>query len=477
MFATLRDKLRSGDVWVERSSNYRRFDSYLLPSADVPAIAAELGLPATADEWLKTRGAELDRRLKRFVHRLRRGELEGVELRDGRLHVSPVKAATPPEADELADRIDAMLPHARITEVMHEVCRATGFTAAFTNLRTGERCDNENALLATILADASNLGLTRMAAASQGVTRDQLIWIADAYIRPETYKAALARIINAHHASPIAAIWGDGSTSSSDGQFFRSAKRGDAAGEVNARYGHDPGFSFYTHLSDQHGPYNIKVMSATNHEAPYVLDGLMHHGTQLNIGTHYTDTGDASDHVFILCAMLGFRFCPRLRDLPDRRLAYIEPLSNYKDLQPLLGQRVKVDVIREHWDEAIRLAASLKAGTVAPSAMLKKLAAYRRQNQLDLALQELGRIERTLFMLDWLESPELRGRCHAGLNQERAAPLPRPGHLHFQAGPYRRPRHGGTAIPRLRAEPGHCRHRLLELDIHRRCRRTLARHG
>ena len=63
------------------------------------------------------------------------------------------------------------------------------------------------------------------------------------------------------------------------------------------------------------------------------------------------------------------------------------------------------------------MAASLKAGTVAPSAMLRKLAAYRRQNQLDLALQELGRIERTLFMLDWLESPELRRRCHAGLNK------------------------------------------------------------
>ena len=40
--------------------------------------------------------------------------------------------------------------------------------------------------------------------------------------------------------------------------------------------------------------------------------------------------------------------------------------------------------------------------------MLKRLAAYQRQNQLDLAIQELGRIERTLFMLDWLESPQLR---------------------------------------------------------------------
>ncbi len=213
----------------------------------------------------------------------------------------------------------------------------------FTNPRTGERCDDVNALLAAILADATNLGFGRMAAASHGVTRDKLIWTADAYIRPETYKAALARIIGTHHALPIASAWGDGTTSSSDRQFFQSAKRGDAAGEVNARYGHDPGLGFYTHVSDQHGPCSVRAMSATSHETPYVLDGLPHHGTSLRIGTHYTDTGGASDHVFILCALLGFRFCPRLRDLPERKLATVEPVTAYKDLAPLIGRRVKAD--------------------------------------------------------------------------------------------------------------------------------------
>ena len=29
----------------------------------------------------------------------------------------------------------------------------------------------------------------------------------------------------------------------------------------------------------------------------------------------------------------------------------------------------------------------------------------------------MGRVERTLFMLDWLESPQLRRRCQAGLNK------------------------------------------------------------
>lgn len=182
-------------------------------------------------------------------------------------------------------------------------------------------------------------------------------------------------------------------------------------------YGRDPGLGFYTHVSDQHGSYNVRVISATSHEAPCVLDGLLHHGTALRIGTHCTDTGDASDHVFIPCAMLGFRFCPRLRDFPDRKLACIAPVTAYADLQPLLGRRVKTDVIREHWSEILRLVASLNAGTVSPCAMLQRLSAYQRQNQLDLALQELGRIGRTLFMLHWLVSPQLRQLCQAGLNK------------------------------------------------------------
>ena len=415
--AHLRNKLRSGDVWVDRSSNYRRFDSYLLPPQDVAPIAIDLGLPATADGWITDHARELDWRLKRFAHRLARGKVEGVTFDNGKLSITPVRASNPDGVDALASRIDALMPRVRITELLHEVAGETGFASAFSNLRTHEQHDNPNALLAAILADGSNLGLARMAEASQGVTPDQLTWTQSAYIRPETYTAALARIIDAHHALPIATVWGQGTTSSSDGQFFRSGKRGQGAGEVNARYGVDPGFSFYTHVSDQHAPYHVKVISAATHEAPYVLDGLLHHGTSLAIDTHYTDTGGATDHLFALCRMLGYRFCPRLRDVPDRRLASFEPASHYASLKTIMGKRVKIDVIREHWDEVVRLVASLKAGVVQPSAMLRKLAAYERQNQLDLALQEIGRVERTLFMLDWLESPALRQRCQAGLNK------------------------------------------------------------
>jgi TnpA family transposase len=137
----------------------------------------------------------------------------------------------------------------------------------------------------------------------------------------------------------------------------------------------------------------------------------------LSIKEHYTDTGGATDHVFALCSLLGFRFCPRLRDFPDRRLIPIAHPSTYPSLQSLFGKRVQTDVIGAHWEDILRLAASLHSGHAMPSAMLRKLAAFERRNQLDLALQQVGRIERTLFMLDWLENPSLRRRCQAGLNK------------------------------------------------------------
>ncbi len=203
-------------------------------------------------------------------------------------------------------------------------------------------------------------------------------------------------LVDAHHCLPIASTWGTGTTSSSDGQFFRGGKRM-AVGDINARYGVDPGFSFYTHVFDQHAPYSITVISAATHEAPYVLDGLLHHSSSLKIAEHYIDTGGATDHVFALCAMLGFRFCPRLRDFLDRRLAALGPVTSYPTIGSLLGKRLKTDTIREHWGDVLRLVASLKAGHV--------------------ALQEIGKIERAFFMLDWLENPNLRERCQAGLNK------------------------------------------------------------
>ena len=177
---------------------------------------------------------------------------------------------------------------------------------------------------------------------------------------------------------------------------------------------------FYTHVSDRYAPFHSKVISANASEAAHVLDGLMHHESSIDIREHYTDTAGAIDHVFGLCQLLGFRFAPRIRDLADRRLYIVGVRTAYKALDPLIGATVDYRVISENWDELLRLAASIKAGTVAPSAILRRLAAYPRQNTLAKALKEIGRLERTLFMLERISDPALRRRTNAGLNKGEA---------------------------------------------------------
>jgi hypothetical protein len=192
VLATLRDRLRSGDIWVAGTRNYQRFDDYLLPSADVAEKAADLAITSDVDTYLSGRAKLLNWRLRRFGRMLKRGKVEGVELTNGKLRVTPLKAITPPQADRLDRIIDDLLPRIRITELLADVDRRTGFAANFTELRSGRRHDNPNAVLAAILANATNLGIERMADASKGVTYPQLAWTHNWYLS-DSYAAALTR--------------------------------------------------------------------------------------------------------------------------------------------------------------------------------------------------------------------------------------------------------------------------------------------
>ena len=121
--------------------------------------------------------------------------------------------------------------------------------------------------------------------------------------------------------------------------------------------------------------------------------------------------------MFALMHLLGFRFAPRIRDLADKRLFTPGTQTDYPALAALIGSVINVKQIRNHWDEILRLATSIRQGTVTASLMLRKLGSYPRQNGLAVALRELGRIERSRFTLDWLQNVELRRRVHAVLNK------------------------------------------------------------
>lgn len=423
-FAELRERLAAGDVWVAGSRQFKPFDSYLLPRPTFEALRAAGPLPVSVapafSDHLAERRAALDEALASVAALARSGQLPDVKLDENGLTITPLRAATPPAA-EIAKR-DAYdrLPRVKITDVLLDVDAWTRFSDCFTHRRSGRPADDRHALLTCILADGINLGLTRMADTCRGASLRQLAHVHDWHVSEETYAEALGRLIDAHRVLPLAQAWGDGTTSSSDGQHFFAGGRGASIADINARHGNEPGVAFYTHISDQYGPFHTKVIAATAGEAPHVLDGLLYHQSGLQIAEHFVDTGGASDMVFGLMPFFGFSFAPRLRDLKERKLhlppgTAIDPL-----LAPMVDRPIEVDHIAAHWDELLRLATSIRSGTVTASALLRKLSAYPRQNGLAVALRETGRLERSLFMLEWIRNAELRRRAQGGLNKGEA---------------------------------------------------------
>lgn len=156
-------------------------------------------------------------------------------------------------------------------------------------------------------------------------------------------------------------------------------------------------------------------------DSTHVLDGLLYHESDLEITEHYTDTAGFTEHVFALMHLLGFAFAPRIRDLHDKWLFIHGKAELYPGLQSIISTTsLNLKEIETHWNEVLRLASSIKQGTVTASLMIKKLASYLKQNGLAKALKEIGRIERSLFMLDWFRDPSLRRRVQAGLNKGEA---------------------------------------------------------
>ena len=271
--------------------------------------------------------------------------------------------------------------------------------------------------LNVLLAEGINLGLNKMAEASNTHEYWELTRLSRWHIESDAMNRALATVVEAQARLPMAQFWGLGFTASSDGQFFATARQGEAMNLVNAKYGSEPGLKAYTHLSDQFAPFATQTIPATVHEAPYILDGLLMNDTGRRVREQYADTGGFTDHVFAATALLGYQFIPRIRDLPSKRLHVFDPGTVPSELRELVGSKVRQRLIVANWPDVLRSAATMVAGAIAPSQLLRKFASYPRQHELAVALREIGRVERTLFIIDWVLDPDMRRRAHIGLNK------------------------------------------------------------
>jgi hypothetical protein len=281
VLSELKNSLRSGDIWVQGSRQFRDFEDYLLPATKFEAMKTARELPISVnqdcDQYLHDRLLLLEQQLATVNRLALSNDLPDAIITETGLRISPQDAVVPDEARALIDLTGGLLPRIKITELLMDVDDWTGFTRHFVHLKSGEQAKDRTQLMSAILADAINLGLTKMVESSPGATYAKLSWLQAWHIRDETYAAGLADLVNAQLKHAFAANGGDGTTSSSDGQRFRAGGRAESTGHINLKYGAEPGKLFYTHISDQYAPFSTRVINVGVRDSTYVLDGLLYH--------------------------------------------------------------------------------------------------------------------------------------------------------------------------------------------------------
>ncbi|MEV3308218.1 Tn3 family transposase [Paenibacillus larvae] len=418
----LRNYVRSGDVSIVGSRQHKDFDEYLVSKEEwnqTQLNATRLAVGWSAKEYLEERTESLLNRLKWVSENV--DDLEGVSVEDGKLHINRLGKDVPDEARNFSLSLYELLPRIKLTDYSWKLPTGLVFTNNLYTLLVTVVPNAEETiiLMATLMALGTNIGLTKMAEATPGISYRQMANAAQWRLYEDAMNKAQAVLVNFHHKLALSSYWGTGTTSSSDGMRVQIGVASLHA-DANPHYGTGKGATIYRFVSDQFSSFYTKVINTNARDAVHVIDGLLHHETDLTIEEHYTDTAGYTDQVFGLTHLLGFRFAPRLRDLSDSKLYTIGKPSDFPKLEKLLRGQINTKIVKENYDDVLRLAHSIREGTVSASLIMGKLGSYARQNRLATALREMGRIEKTIFILDYISSETLRRKIHRGLNKGEA---------------------------------------------------------
>ena len=320
----------------------------------------------------------------------------------------------------LREQVAALLPRVDLPELLLEVHQRTGFLHTFTHLseRTATVKELATSLCAILVGDACNIGLAPLInPAIPALQEDRLRWVQQQFVRGETLQQANACLVAAHSRLPLAQQWGDGEVTSADGVRFVVPLRTVHAASNPAYFGPERGVTFYNLTADQYTGLHGIVVTGTLRDSLILLSVLLGQQTALHPREIMTDTGAYTDVMFGLLWLLGFQFSPRLRDIGGTRFWRIDRQADYGPLNNLAAHRIRPQLIVEHWDDMLRIAGSLTMGSCHSESLMRTLQRGKQPTKLARALQELGRVIKTLFLLNYLNDESYRRRILTQLNR------------------------------------------------------------
>lgn len=315
---------------------------------------------------------------------------------------------------------DVLIP---IAEAIHTVNMATHFLDEFEHQDHAylkERPADRN-FYAGIIGMGAHMNTRRLAKLSRDIENSVLQSIYASYFNLENARRASDAIIRFVNKLPLSQLFLTefGLQTSSDGQKWKVSKESFNANHSFKYGGRDIVLAEYSFMDARCLFPHSEVISGAEREAHYMIDGLLRNEV-VKSDLHSTDTHGYTEAVFGVTYLLKFSFAPRIKNVHRQHLYAFKYPSVYKQkkFMVLPEKRLDIELLRKNWDDILRLVTSIKLGEVTASQIFKRLNSYSEdENLLYRSLKEFGRIPKSLYILRYIDDPDLRDAVMKQLNK------------------------------------------------------------
>jgi TnpA family transposase len=422
--------LKCKEVWVEGAYAFRN------PSQDLPANWTEetqrtayyqtLKQPIEVTAFLDPLRSQLTATLTQFNRDLPRNPHVTLSTpaanEDRRLFAVERLTAQPepPNVDRIKGLIQRHYGILNLLDLVAEADRLVGFTRFFTHSGTKEVRSRDTLrplLLLDLFAEGTNTGIKRVATANPHYTYDELLYVRKHYLSVEALRNANGAVVNKLLALRNPQLWGEGHACASDGKRFESWRQ-NLMTEWRSRY-KGYGILVYWHVETNAVCIYSQLRNFSFSEVAAMIEGLVRHDTEMRVEKNFVDSHGQSEVAFAFCKLLGnVRLMPRLKRLKYERLYLPDKGMGgaFPNLAGVLSRPIRWDLIAQQYDEMVKHAVALQTGTATAEAILKRFNSYNVTHPTYKALAELGKVEKTLYLCEYLSSLTLRHEVEAGLN-------------------------------------------------------------
>jgi TnpA family transposase len=422
----LRAKLRTKEVWVEGAGKFCD------PARDLPQdfdarrdhYCEQLGLPTDAVAFTNNMAVKMRTALADFDRSFPANKDIVIKTRGDKtlISVSPLVALPePPNLEALRDELLRRWPTTSLLDALKEADLRLGFTKQFTSLGSRQHLSEDalsRRLLLTLFGMGTNIGLKPLAIDENDVSYKDLLYTRRRYLHSDSLRQATRTVANATMQMRLPHIWGEGSTRCASDSTRIASWDQNLMTEWHMRYG-GRGVMIYWHVDTNATCIHSQLKRCSSSEVAAMIEGVLHHCTEMEIDKQYVDTHGQSIIAFAFCTLLGFDLMPRFKGINRQKLGRADPKGSatFSHIDPLFaGGPINWGLITEQYDEMVRLAAALLTRTAEPEAILRRFTRGGAAHPTYAALMELGRAAKTIFLCDYLSSEPLRREINTGLN-------------------------------------------------------------